>query len=92
MDCVVRNMSQNGARIVFVSTDTVPNEFDLTVQHKGDSRRARIIWRTKKDAGVVFLDNDDSGVISIQTARRIQRLEAERAILAKRVAELSDWA
>jgi hypothetical protein len=38
LDCLVRNMSQNGAMLVFEDSVMVPNEFDLMIPQKGESR------------------------------------------------------
>ena len=89
-NCVVRNMSQNGARIAIESTATVPREFDLMVQQKGESRRARIIWRDDREIGVAFCDHDASKIFSIETARHIKKLEMDRDVLYKRVAQLTN--
>lgn len=77
-DCLVRNMSQNGAKICFQSTVGVPGEFDITIQQKGESRRAKIIWRNEVEAGIVFLEPLGAAVVSIESARRIKQLEADR--------------
>ncbi|GAC1330582.1 MAG: hypothetical protein NVSMB26_08160 [Beijerinckiaceae bacterium] len=90
MDCLVRNMSQNGAKIVFPDTALIPSEFDIMIRQKGESRRARIIWRSEKEAGVTFLHSDRGTIVSIETARRIKRLEQDRETLANRVAQLSE--
>lgn len=89
-DCLVRNLSPNGAKIVFASPATIPSEFDLTIARKGDSRRTRIVWRGELEAGVMFLPSNAASVIPIRAARRITRLEAERETLARRVAQLSE--
>ncbi|MFI4996696.1 MAG: hypothetical protein ACHQAQ_13055 [Hyphomicrobiales bacterium] len=68
----------------------LPSEFDLTVLQRGDSRQARVIWRRELDWGVEFLAPQDCAVMSIETARQIRRLQAERERLTKRVAELSE--
>jgi hypothetical protein len=71
-------------------TATVPSEFDVTIHRKGESRRARIVWRDETQAGILFLHADDEKFVSIETAQRISRLEAERRDLARRVAQLSE--
>jgi hypothetical protein len=90
LECLVRNMSPNGARLIFPRPPAIPETFDLTIHQTGDSRRARIIWRTEKEAGVSFLENETGIVVSLEAARRIKALEAERDVLAKRVAQFSD--
>lgn len=90
MDCLVRNMSQSGAKLIISSTVMVPVEFDLLVHNKGDSRRARLIWRSDTEMGIALIPAGGGSVVSIETARRIRTLEANRDALAKRVAELSE--
>lgn len=90
MDCLVRNLSADGAKLTFCETGIIPSEFDITINNKGDSRRARIIWRTREEAGIRFVCADRAPIVSIETARRIKELEAERDRLARRVAQLSE--
>lgn len=94
-DCLVRNLSQRGARLVFSAHALVPDEFDLAIPHRGDSRRARVIWRREADVGVEFLayelaKNQDRP--SLETVRRIAALKQQNAALARRVAELNESA
>jgi PilZ domain len=89
-DCLVRNLSQDGARIVFSNTAIVPSVFDVTIHRKGESRRARVVWRDETQAGILFLHADDEKIVSIETVQRIRKLEAERSALARRVAQLSE--
>lgn len=89
MNCVIRNLSQNGARLVFSDHVLVPDEFDLTIPHKGDSRRARIVWRYQANVGVQFLEYED-GRRSVETARRIRALKEQNAALTRRIADLSE--
>jgi hypothetical protein len=89
IDCLVRNMSRNGAKLVFEGTVLLPGEFELTLPQKGESRRARIVWRSEGEAGIAFLQPGGEGVVPIGMARRIRRLEADRAALQTRVAELT---
>jgi hypothetical protein len=90
MDCTVRNMSQNGAKIVFSAPVLIPDEFDMLIPHKGESRRARIVWREDLQAGITFLESEKGAVVSIESARKIKKLEAECDALAARVAQLSE--
>src|SRR5438309_8605240 len=90
IDCLVRNMSRNGAKLVFESTVLLPGEFDLMLPQKGESRRARVVWRQQDEAGVTFPQSaGGEGVVPIGMARRIRRLETDRAALEARVAELT---
>jgi len=90
MECLVRNLSAQGARVTFTNTVTVPDEFDLTIRRKEASYRARMVWRARDEAGVVFLDPAAaSAPIPIEWARRLRESQAENAALKRRVAQLS---
>ncbi len=56
MDCLVRNFSADGAKVTFTNTVTVPDEFDLTIRRKETSYRARMVWRDRDEAGVIFVN------------------------------------
>lgn len=90
MDCLVRNLSQNGARLVFAGPVLLPFEFDIQIKNKGESRTARVIWCSETHVGVSIVEPELAKVVSIETARRIRKLEAERDALRRRVAELSE--
>jgi hypothetical protein len=52
IDCVVREMSAKGARLMVVSVLGIPESFDLQV---GDDRRAaRVVWKSVNSLGVEF--------------------------------------
>ena len=90
MDCLVRNVSQEGAKLVFSGAVTLPHEFDLTIERKGVRVRARTIWRRADEIGVSFLcGNVQQRVVPLNVARRLRGFEAENAALKRRVAQLS---
>ncbi|MBS1167482.1 MAG: hypothetical protein H6R00_3507 [Proteobacteria bacterium] len=91
-DCLVRNMSQSGARIEFARPVMVPDEFDLLIPLRGNSRRARVVWKEATALGISFLDPDLGAVVPIELARQIRKLKAERDMLARRVRDLSESA
>ena len=88
LDCLVRNLSQDGAKIVFADGVAVPAEFDVMIHKRDESRRARVIWRDATQAGVVFLHATLDNVVSIEAALKLRKLDAEREALARRVAQL----
>ena len=88
MDCLVRNISGGGAKLVFTNTVTVPQEFDLSMQN-ARTYRAKVIWRRADEAGVAFLEpRPSSAPIQLDLARRLKACEAERDALKKRVERL----
>lgn len=83
MDCLVRNLSQDGAKLTFAHPPMIPSEFDLTVVKKGDSRRARVVWQVDLEAGVAFLGTDpDTGVVvslaEMRSRRDMEKWDAEQ--------------
>ena len=52
--CLVRNFSNSGARIVGVESRTVPDEFILRISPHGRIHHCRVIWRSKDGIGVEF--------------------------------------
>lgn len=91
MDCVIRNLSRNGAKLQLAGTATLPSEFDLVVLKTGQNRRARVIWRRADEIGVALDDVSGAGdVVSIETARKIRAIKAERDALAARLASVTE--
>jgi hypothetical protein len=85
VDCVVRNLSHNGAMIEFAEPMLPPGEFDFCIVGKGENRRGRLIWRDGSRIGVVTQRADFTPVVSFETARLIRKLKADRAALARRL-------
>jgi len=55
IDCVVRNVTNSGARIHLPNTVDLPEAFDLTFDGGYSFRRCRIVWRSVTEAGVKFI-------------------------------------
>src|SRR3954451_9413755 len=45
MDCLIRNISPTGARLLLSSAVVIPDEFELQIPKQGRSFRARLAWR-----------------------------------------------
>ena len=54
IDCKVRNLSAQGARLEVPSVVGIPNTFDLQVGGDG-LQGCRVAWRTLKELGVEFV-------------------------------------
>ena len=52
--CVVRNFSLFGAKIEFENAALVPDEVDFEIERKAISCPARLVWRNRNAAGLVF--------------------------------------
>ena len=53
-ECLVRNVSDGGARLTFGETSAVPPQFDLLISGDDVVRRATVRWRTMTALGVSF--------------------------------------
>ena len=53
-ECVVRDRSENGAKLVFGDYALVPSDFTLTVHGEKAQRKAHVVWRAAKALGVRF--------------------------------------
>jgi hypothetical protein len=95
MDCVVKNISQSGARLALNEALSIPSEFDLFIPQKGRTYRARMVWRDADAIGVEFLlaevrpgeTRDVSGGSAADS--RLHALEVQNAELKTRIRELS---
>ena len=91
MDCRVRDFSSTGARVHLTNTAVIPDQFDLTIARKERSFRARVVWRSVDEAGVTFLGEYNNEMpVSLDLARRLRQSETEKAVLRKRIAQLTD--
>jgi len=54
IDCMVRNLSRNGACLLVSSVIGVPSTFDLLVEGECVSRRCKMVWNNQNRVGVEF--------------------------------------
>ncbi len=52
--CVVRNISETGAKLQVESVDYVPDAFQLHLEDEGFSTDCVVVWRSQTEVGVVF--------------------------------------
>ena len=55
MDCVVRNLTNVGARVEIPNTLDLPERFDMTFDGGRSFRPCRLVWRTVNQTGVQFV-------------------------------------
>jgi len=53
-ECVVRNLSENGAKLTFGETSAVPAAFELKIAAEERMREARVRWRSPDSVSVSF--------------------------------------
>ena len=89
MTCVVRNFSRFGVKIAFEGSALLPDEFDFVVERKSLSCVARMVWRSRTEAGLTFLDtNDANDIVPLDWARKLRASERTNGRLESRIEQL----
>jgi PilZ domain len=87
-DCVVRNISEDGAHIEFGNTVRLPkNSLRLTIARKGRSFMARVIWWRDNFVGVAFTEQSYE-LPGSDLAERLRKSEKKKRQLQKRIKDL----
>jgi hypothetical protein len=55
LECVVRNVSNEGARLSLRTPKGVPDKFGLVFEADQSVRQCRVVWRRETEIGVAFL-------------------------------------
>ena len=55
IDCVVRDLSETGARLLCADPGAIPNEFRLVFTAERLMRDAKVVWRRPEMVGVHFV-------------------------------------
>jgi hypothetical protein len=94
MDCMIRDLSEDGARIALSETVALPEVIELEIPQRELRRRARVVWRRNGEIGLCFSFADRTPDIATMTAEgvtaRIGMLEAEIALLRERLSSLNE--
>lgn len=90
IDCQVRNMTDDGAKIIVDSQLTFPQRFEFHVPQKGRTFQAKVIWRQENETGLEFIPDVaiGAGEGATRLAAKLKELESENAILRRRVIDL----
>jgi PilZ domain-containing protein len=90
VDCLVRDVSDTGAKLVFGGTVTIPDVVELYLSNKDEVRRAKVQWRKGHEMGVDFADDpaDSSAAATGDLIGRVLKLERECAALKRLVNEM----
>jgi hypothetical protein len=92
-DCLIRDISDTGARLIFSSAIAIPDVVDLYIPQKEQTLRSQVQWRHGDEIGVAFIQAGQAPEPSAPGERddlgkRVQRLEAEVAALRRIVRRL----
>jgi hypothetical protein len=91
VDCLIRDISRDGARLIFSDTVTTPDLVELYIPQKEQTVRARVHWRHGQEVGVGFDTSATAARRPIDVGdlvERVQSLEAEIATLRRTVRRL----
>jgi hypothetical protein len=55
MPCIIRNLSESGAKLEVESVTRVPRTFDLIV-NRVRPQACAVVWRSMRELGVQFMD------------------------------------
>jgi PilZ domain-containing protein len=104
-DCLVRDISDTGARLELSENVVIPYEIDLHIPKKGETYRACVQWRHGDGVGISFanpvvrrtpdraadaVETSERGQDGAELTDRVQRLEAEVSSLKRAIKELLD--
>jgi hypothetical protein len=89
MACMVRDLSEDGARIVLSQTIPIPDVIELQIPQREEMVAARVQWRRADEIGLAFAKADDAASPrENQLIKRVAELEAEIAVLQRTIKRL----
>ncbi len=75
--CLIREMNEEGARIVFSEAITLPDTINLHIPQKEQTLRARVSWRRGDEIGLSFTAETANLPDASELMQRVAQLEAE---------------
>jgi hypothetical protein len=93
-DCLIRDITIYGARLVFSHSVTTPDVIDVYIPQKEQTFRAHVIWRHGQEIGIAFAQAASVGAADhhphdgLDLAARVERLESELAAMKKMLKRL----
>jgi hypothetical protein len=91
IECVIRDISDSGARLTFDHPANIPDNVELFIPNKQQTLRARVQRRGPNEIGIAFeveRSAEPRRVSDAELQRRVETLEAEIAALKRLVAKL----
>ena len=81
VDCLIRDISPYGARLIFSDAITTPDVLELYIPQKKQTLRVNVIWRHGQEVGVAFAQAAQMEPAAEQPSsdlgERVARLEIE---------------
>lgn len=91
MSCLVRDLSEQGARIILSEAVTIPDNVNLHIPQREETLRARVQWRRGDEIGLVFPDAGRTAAPvpqEIELIKRVAQLESEILTLKQTIKKL----
>lgn len=91
VSCLVRDMSDTGARLTFSAPIAVTEMLELHIPVKGQTLRGKVKWREADEIGIAFIGDAGTEAQSAndeELAVRVARLEGEIAALKQMIKRL----
>src|SRR5512144_900857 len=93
VDCLIRDISEGGARLQFSDAISIPDSFELYIPQKEQTLRAKVERRHGMELGVSFTDfaraPANSGPADVaELTDRVRRLETDVAALRRMLKRL----
>ena len=88
MNCLVRDISEVGARLKFAGPVFAPDMVELHIPVKNQTLRCRVKWREADEIGVAFLKEPTAKASDKELGQRVDELEAEIAQLKHMIRKL----
>lgn len=89
--CVVRDFGPRGAKLVVSEAVPLPDAFPVTIDIRGETRTANLVWRRGDAVGVAFVSEPAAGVtVPLDLVRELRAVRAENASLRGRLAARPD--
>ena len=85
VDCLIRDISPYGARLIFSDSVSTPDVFELYIPQKEQTLRVHAIWRHGQEVGVAFAQATQLDPVAEtgDLTERVAKLEMEIAGLKR---------
>ena len=91
-DCLIRNSSSQGLRLVIDRGQSLPDEFLLQIPKRQVELKVRKRWRRGDDIGVESVPPELTQPIDLELERCMRELATSNEALKRRLADLSEAA
>jgi|GEM_PF-848403 len=91
IECVIRDISDSGARLTFEHPVIVPDNIELFIPHKQQTLRARVQRREPNEIGIAFeveRSTEPRRAFDAELQQRVETLETEIAEIKRLITKI----